>query len=156
MAFNQRSVYHPFHREYLSPLLQDLGTVEIHPFASPILSADPEEVWRYIDRLTSHDYVCRLLRKRVEEHFFGLGKKIHKLNNDKLIYNADNPSNEENGVEIHQILSENKDIQQNAREITLLARQAIELYRSSQTASIYARPIILYYSYTKFQRSSFV
>ncbi|MGA9154506.1 MAG: hypothetical protein WBZ36_28305 [Candidatus Nitrosopolaris sp.] len=40
--------------------------------------------------------------------------------------------------------------------VRLLVRQAIELYKSSQLASIYARPIVLYYSYTKLARILFL
>ncbi len=86
--------------------------------------------------------------------FFGFKDNIDKLNNAKLAYNA--ASNERNRVEIHQTFSENNDIRHNAEEITLLARQAIDLYRSSQAASIYARPIILYYSFTKLESISFL
>jgi hypothetical protein len=57
---------------------------------------------------------------------------------------------------MHEVLSDNGDIEPNAREITLLARQAIELYRASQVASIYAIPITLYYSYTKLARILFL
>jgi hypothetical protein len=140
---------------FIIDIVQDL-TMKVYPYASPIHSVDPDEVWHYIDNLTSLNYVSRLLRERVEKRFFGFVDNIDKLTKAKLIYNAENLSNEGNVVEIHQILSENNDIQVNAKEITLLARQAIELYRSSQTASIYARPIILYYSYSRLARILFL
>jgi hypothetical protein len=54
------------------------------------------------------------------------------------------------------ITQENDDINRNTKEITLLARQAIELYRASQQVSIYAKPILLYYSYTKLARILFL
>ena len=130
--------------------------MKIYPYASPIHSADPNEVWNYIDRLTSLNYVDEVLRARIEKGFFGFKDKIDRLTTAKLIYNTENPSTEGKGVEIHQILTSDNDIQGNAREITLLARQAIELYRSSQTVSIYARPIILYYSYAKLARILFL
>lgn len=126
----------------------------IHPYASPIPSVDPDEVWHYIAKLTSFNHVCFLLRDRVGDRFFSFGDNIDKLNNAKLAHNA--RSDEGNRVEIHQTLSEDNDIRHNAEEITLLARQAIELYRSSQTASIYARPIILYYSFAKLGRILFL
>lgn len=40
--------------------------------------------------------------------------------------------------------------------MTILTRQAIELYRASRIVSIYARPILLYYSYTKLARVLFL
>jgi hypothetical protein len=114
------------------------------PTASP-----EEEVWRYIDMLTSFNYVSGLLKERLENNFFGFGNHIDKLTKTKLIYSTEHSSSEADSIEMHEVLSDNGDIEPNAREITLLARQAIELYRASQVASIYARPITLYYSYTK-------
>jgi hypothetical protein len=136
---------------FITDIIQDLS-VKTLCWSTP--SVDPDEVWHYIDKLTSFNHVCSLLRKRVEERFFGFGHYIDKLNDAKLAYNAAN--DEGNRVEIHQILSGNDDIRDNAEEITLLARQAIELYRSSQTASIYAGPIILYYSFAKLGRILFL
>lgn len=57
---------------------------------------------------------------------------------------------------MHQTLADDGDITRNAKEITLLLIQAIELYRASLVTSIYARPITLYYSYTKLARIFFL
>jgi hypothetical protein len=103
---------------FIKDIIQDLSVAEIHPYASPIPSVDPDEVWHYIAKLISFNYVCFLLRERVGKRFFGFGENIDKLNNAKLEYNA--ASDEVNRVEIHQTLSEDDDIRHNAEEITLL------------------------------------
>jgi hypothetical protein len=121
-----------------------------------IPTASPEEVWRYINRLTSFDYVYGLLKERLDNNFFGFGKHISELTKAKLIYNTEHSSNEADNIEIHHVLAEKGGIKSNAKEITLLSRQAIELYQSSQAASIYSRPITLYYSYTKLARVLFL
>lgn len=43
----------------------------------------------------------------------------------------------------------NDNIEINADEITHTARQAIEIYKASQTVSMYAKPILLYYCYRR-------
>lgn len=114
-----------------------------------------EEVWRHINKLTSFDYVSGLLKERLDSNFFGFGLHISDLTKAKMIYNTEYSGNELNNIEIHQMLDDG-DIKLNAKEITLLSRQAIELYQSSQAASIYARPITLYYAYTKLARILFL
>jgi len=102
-----------------------------------------EEVWRHINKLTSFDYVSWLLKERLDSNFFGFGGHIFDLTKAKMISNTGHSSNESDNIEIHQMVADDGDIKPNAKEITLLSRQAIELYQSSQAASIYARPITL-------------
>src|SRR5215212_4191162 len=49
-----------------------------------------------------------------------------------------------------------KIIGNNAKEIVHMTRQAIELYKASQTVSLYAKPVLLYYSYTRLARVLFL
>src|SRR5438270_364258 len=128
------------------------------PHPSQIPSNDSDEVWHEISKLTSPENVHRMLKERIDKDFFGFGQYIDKLIRAKLVYNCENPSIGEDIIEIPERLSEDIDINLNTREVRLLAKQAFELYRSSQSQSVsmYVRPIALYYSYTKLARMLFL
>jgi len=128
---------------------------EICPQPEVIPTDKPEdEVWHYIEHLTSLSYVRTLLKGRLDTNFHNFGLHIKTLNKRKQEYN--NSIEQNKRVEIHEILSTNRDIEHNATEITLLTRQSIELYRASQQVSIYVRPILLYYSYVRLARVLFL
>ena len=130
----------------------------ICPQPIPIYTDRPEEeVWKYVDKLTSLNYVEELLRYRTDSDYFRcFGQHVEELIRKKLIF-LDNEWNiKEQNVIMHNILSDNKDIKNNAREIVILIRQAIELYHASKATSIYARPILLYYSFSKLARVLFL
>lgn len=55
-------------------------------------------------------------------------------------------------IEMHEKLTKFDDLHRIATEIVSLAKQAIELYKSSKQASLFSRPITLYYSYAKLAR----
>jgi YaaC-like Protein len=57
---------------------------------------------------------------------------------------------------MYEPLSSDNNIEHNVAEITLLSRQAIELYKASQVVNIYAKPFLLYYSYLKLARVLFL
>ncbi|MGH9926414.1 MAG: YaaC family protein [Nitrososphaera sp.] len=117
-----------------------------------INSSNPEEeVWHHIDLLSSHHYTLRLLEDRVKGNFFGFGEYIDRLHRTKLIYCSDNYMGKEQ-IEIYEKLTEHDDLHRNTTEIVSLTKQAIELYKSSKQASMYSRPITLYYSYAKLAR----
>jgi hypothetical protein len=67
------------------------------PHPSPIHSVDPDEVWHYINKLTSFDHTTTILKRRVNEDFFGFGQYINKIIRAKLIYNSENLSSREGG-----------------------------------------------------------
>jgi hypothetical protein len=116
-----------------------------------------EEIWHCINELTDYHHVNYLLNYRLNksscfsrfrEHFDSLVKLKDK-------YNRENKGNR-GKTKIHQLLSDKKEIESNAEEIIILVKQAIELYKSSQNSSIYAKPLLLYYSYAKLQRILFL
>jgi hypothetical protein len=122
------------------------------PYPILITTDRPEdETWNYINKLTSLSYVKNLLDTRIRTDFFGFGSHIKYLNKSKERHNK-KLGPDEKPTEIHEILTSN-DIMSNANEMTVLARQAIELYIASRVVSIYARPILLYYSYAKLSSS---
>jgi hypothetical protein len=104
-----------------------------------------------MDLLSSYHYVLRLLKDRVKANFFGFGEYIDRLHRTRLIYCSENYMHK-GQIEIHEKLTEFDDLHRNATEIVSLTKQAIELYKSSKRASLYSRPIILYYSYAKLAR----
>jgi YaaC-like protein len=103
-----------------------------------------EEIWHYLGKLLSEKYVRDLLNKRLENSFFGLD--FYSL--------QENKKNKEY-TEVYRVLSQ-RDIDNNAIEITHLTRQAIEIYRASQTVSLYSKPILLYYCYLRLTRILFL
>ena len=132
------------------------------------------EIWHYISKLSGYNYVHDLLKVRVKGDFFGLDidglSKIKQEYKEKLrrelkeqkeetsqpkVTNINNKQQEEEenntDIEIHEPLSDNKDIESNAKEIVHTIKQAIEIYRVSQIVS-YAKPILLYYSYARLAR----
>src|SRR5918996_4452322 len=143
----------------------DFEHIIVHTF-------NPEdEIWHYISRLSGYNYVRGILEDRVKGDFYGLD--ITQLNKTKNAYmeklreqkeeietgqhnvaNSNTKLEDENslGIEIHEPLSDTQDIKNNANEIVHTIKQAIELYRASQTVSLYAKPILLYYSYTRLAR----
>jgi NDP-sugar pyrophosphorylase family protein len=83
-----------------------------------IATSNPEEeVWHHINKLTSFEYVSRLLKERLDNNFFGFGEHISALTKAKLIYNTEHPSNESDDIETHQMLADNGDIRHNAKVI---------------------------------------
>jgi hypothetical protein len=124
----------------------------ICPHPVLINSSNPEEeVWNHIDLLSSYYYTLNLLKSRVNGNFFGFGEHIDRLHKAKLIYCSDNDVSQEQ-IEMHEKLIKPNDLHNNATEIVSLTKQAIELNKSSKQASLYSRPITLYYSYAKLAR----
>jgi hypothetical protein len=124
-----------------------------------------DEIWHYISKLAVLDYVRELLKDRVKNNFFGLDIvqliRTKEDYNEKLKAKTKEPKeNSDDGrkekeadiIEIHQPLSDAQDIHNNAVEIVHTTKQAIEIYRASQSVSLYAKPILLYYSYTRLAR----
>ena len=123
-----------------------------------------DEIWHYISKLSGVDYVRELLKDRIRNYFFGLNidqlirtkedfKEKFRANTNEPEENCDGKKEEEVAiVEIHQPLSDAQDILNNAAEIVHTTKQAIEIYRASRTVSLYAKPILLYYSYTRLAR----
>jgi hypothetical protein len=136
-----------------------------------------DEIWHYISKLSGNNYVCNLLKDRVKNNFFGLDidqlnktkkeyikkskielrkQKEEKIDQPKVTNNNDNEQQEEEegniDIEIHEPLSYSQDIDSNANEIVHTVKQAIEIYTASQTSSLYAKPILLYYSYARLAR----
>lgn len=52
-------------------------------------------------------------------------------------------------IDTYTPLSDDSNLEGNAEAITHTARQAIKIYRASQSVSIYAKPILLYYCYRR-------
>lgn len=120
---------------------------QIPPLPTLIPSSNPEEeVWNYIEKLTHIDYTLELLRDRVNNDFFGFGRYIERINMKKAGLSR---------VEFHQNL-DLANVKKNANEIVSLIKQATELYRSSKQASLFSKPITLYYSYAKLGRVLFL
>jgi hypothetical protein len=134
------------------------------------------EIWHYISKLSGYNYVFNLLKDRVKNDFFGLDidlltktkkdyiekirrdlrkqKEEEKTDRPKVNKDNDKQLEEEDNidVEIHEPLCRSEEIDKNAREIIHTIKQAIEIYRASQTVSLYAKPILLYYSYARLAR----
>jgi len=108
-----------------------------------------EEIWHYVTKLMSTNYIIDLINERIDTNFYGLN--IAKLMKIKEKYN-----DSKNSIEVYEPLSNDKNIKNNAREIGYTIRQAIELYKASQTVSLYAKPVLLYYSYTRLARALFL
>lgn len=129
-----------------------IDTVCPHPI--PIYTdRQEEEIWQYMDKLSSLHYVRKLLRWRIDSDaaFRRFKGHVDELNRSRQL-----AASEETNLVTHQILSDNQDIENNAKEINVLTRQAIELYRASKAVSIYAKPILLYYSFSKLARVLFL
>lgn len=128
-----------------------------HPTVIP--TDRPEaEAWNQIDQLTSLSYVHRMLNDRLASDLFGkLRQHIEtQLNRRKQDFNQ-NINNPNELLDIHEILSPtSRNKNRNATEITLLARQAIEFYKASQLVTLYAKPVLLYYSYIRLARILFL
>jgi hypothetical protein len=114
-----------------------------------------DEVWHHIEQLTSLSYARSLLRSRIDNNFFKFGEHIEAIKRRKQQYN-DSQDNQNEHAYTYEILSTDCNLEQNATEITLLTKQAIELYKASQLHSIYAKPILLYYSYINLARVLFL
>ena len=105
----------------------------ICPQPTLIPTDEPEnEVWHYIEHLTSLSYVRKLLKCHRGSNFHNFGPHIQTLSVRKQDYNKQNKHKR-----IQEIIYTDVDIEQNALEITLLTRQSIELYKASQLVSIY-------------------
>jgi hypothetical protein len=59
-------------------------------------------------------------------------------------------------IETYTPLTDHSNLEVSAEEITHTARQAIEIYKASQTVSIYAKPILLYYCYRRLSNILFL
>ena len=113
-----------------------------------------EEIWHYIEKLTNSDYVHKLLKYRINNEFFNVGKQTNysidfkKINNIKTAY----------PVETYEPLS-SKDsslLQVNISEIVTDAIQAVEVYKASKSVTINSKPILLYYSFIMLARILFL
>ncbi len=127
------------------------GSDRLCPQPSLIPTDSPEvEAWHRIDQLTSLSYVHGLLDNRLDSIFFEkLNRRKQELNNRQ--------NNHNKRLDVYEILSPSSGIiSQNAAEITLLARQAIEFYKASQQISLHAKPILLYYSFICLARILFL
>lgn len=125
-----------------------------HPAVIP--TDRPEaEAWNMIDQLTSLNFVHKMLNYRLtSDSFANLRQHIEDLNRRKQNFNQDNS---DELLDIYEILSPtSRNMNHNATEITLLARQAIEFYRASQLITLYSKPILLYYPYIKLARILFL
>jgi hypothetical protein len=134
-----------------------------------------DEIWHYISKLSGYNYVYNLLRDRVKNGFFGfdidqltktkkeyiekLKMESKRLKEEKIgqpkvtNYNDQQEEKEDSiDIEIHEPLSSSQDLESNAKEIVHTVKQAIEIYKASQTVSLYAKPILLYYSYARLAR----
>jgi len=134
------------------------GSDRLCPQSSLIPTDSPEvEAWHRIDQLTSLSYVHSLLDNHLNSIFFEkLRQNIEALNRRKQELN-NRQNNHNKRLDVFEILSPSSGIiSQNAAEITLLARQAIEFYKASQQISLHAKPILLYYSYICLTRILFL
>lgn len=117
-----------------------------------------EEIWHHLSKLTSFQYVRDLLKTRIKNKFFNLNidaltkiKEGH--DNRKIIEKMGKRQNKR--VKIYQPILE-INVDNNAHEIIQTVRQAIEIYKTSQMVSLSARPVLLYYCYTRLARILFL
>jgi hypothetical protein len=104
-----------------------------------------DEIWHYIAKLTSKSYVQKVLRRRIEHEFFGLNfDEINGLKNNIQ------------SVERYIPLKSADDLTENILEISIAAKQAIEIYEASKNVSLNSKPILLYYSYIRLGRILFL
>jgi hypothetical protein len=114
-----------------------------------IVTYNPEEeIWYYFSRLTRLQYVIQQLKQRVTNSFFGLDVN--------LLMSIKAPNKKKLDIETYTPLTEDSNLEINAEEITHTARQAIEIYKASQTVSMYAKPILLYYCYRRLSNILFL
>jgi hypothetical protein len=107
-----------------------------------IITYNPEEeIWYYFSKLTRLQYVIQQLKQRVDNNFYGL--------DTNAIMNTKTTLKSKSCIDTYTPLSENSSLESNAEEISHTARQAIEIYRASQSVSMYAKPILLYYCYRR-------
>jgi hypothetical protein len=107
-----------------------------------IVTYNPEEeIWYYFSKLTRLQYVIQQLKQRVDNNFYGL--------DTNAIMNTKTTRKSKSCIDTYTPLSENSSLESNAEEISHTARQAIEIYRASQSVSMYAKPILLYYCYRR-------
>lgn len=100
------------------------------------------------------EFTSYLLEDRVKTDFYGFGDYIERINRKKRLHCCENASGLKD-IEFPEILDQ-QNVRRNAKEIVLLTKQAVELYRSSKQASLYSKPITLYYSYAKLGRVLFL
>lgn len=104
----------------------------ICPLPTVIPADKPEdEVWHHIEQLTSLSYARSLLKNRMDNNFFEFRSHIDAVNKRKQEYN-DSQDNQNEHADIYEMLSKDGNVEQNATEITLLTKQAIELYKASR------------------------
>ena len=114
-----------------------------------IITYNPEEeIWYYFSKLTRLDYVTQQLRKRVGNGLYGLDTDV--------IMNTKTTRKSRLSTDTYKPLCDNRTLETNAEEITHTAIQAIEIYRASQSVSMYAKPILLYYCYRRLARILFL
>jgi hypothetical protein len=130
---------------------------DICPHPSVISTDSPEvEVWNHIGQLTSLSYVSGFLKSRLKSDFFkDLRRSLEEANRRKREFN-DKQNNPNDFLDVYEILSDTSRLGQNAEEITILARQAIELHKASQEISLRTKPILLYYCYVCLARILFL
>jgi hypothetical protein len=110
----------------------------------------------YIGQLTSLSYVHDFLKRRLKSDFFRyLRQNLGKVNEKKSEFNG-NQNSPDDSLDICETLSDTSRLDQNAEEITILSRQAIELHNASQQISLRTKPILLYYSYVCLARILFL
>ena len=100
-----------------------------------------EEVWYYFSKLTHLKYVIQQLKHRVNNRFFGLNTNAIMSTKTKLMAKK--------YIDTYTPLGDDTNLENNAEQITHTTRQAIEFYKASQTVSMYAKPILLYYCYRR-------
>jgi YaaC-like Protein len=121
-----------------------------------ILTQQPEEeIWHYVSKLASRQHVKRLLTKRISED--RIIERTKSLQKEKQEYNNNLLRNHEQktSLEVYDLLPQEQ-VDVNTEEICITVKQAMELYNASKNVTMYAKPIILYYCYTKLARILFL